>query len=418
MSWNAITIAVKDLQLLLNDKGALAVLFLMPVCFATIIGGASQFGGGPENGTLNGEKELVIDTYFVNEDRGIYGDQVREILLNTGVLSLTVIDSGVEADKQVGEGVMAAAIVVPAEFSEYIEEGNPTRILIISDPTQEITGNIVAGIVNEAISEVVVLGEIKLGIKTVLEETGILEGKSSEFRRAAEAQTLGTIWTRIEKMRRSPLISIKSETLEGIDVDASWNPFTYYAPSFGVMFAFFLVAFMASSLMKEKEQGLFHRILASPVHPGSVVSGKIIAFAIIVFLQISVMFCIGNIAFDMPLGGSGIGLILITLTLAMAATSLGLMIGALSKSSAQAGNVGTLLGFILMVVGGCIFPIFREGGILTIVSYLTPHAHALNAYMMLMADEAGLMQVLPHVFALFGFASIFSFVAVRRLRFI
>ena len=40
----ALAVAWKELQVLFRDRGELAVLFLMPIMFASIIG--SAFGGG------------------------------------------------------------------------------------------------------------------------------------------------------------------------------------------------------------------------------------------------------------------------------------------------------------------------------------------------------------------------------------
>ena len=133
------------------------------------------------------------------------------------------------------------------------------------------------------------------------------------------------------------------------------------------------------------------------------------------FLQILLLFGVGVVFFKMPLGSSPAGLILTTVALAMAATSLGMMIGALAKNSKQAGNLGTLLGFILMVVGGCIFPLFRQGGVISVISYLTPHAHAVNAYMRLMADGMTLSGVYLHILALLGFAVLFFSVSLRQV---
>ena len=415
MFQKAIAVAGKDLRLLLKDKGALAVLFLLPLCFAAIFGSASRFAGGLADGS-DSEGAPAITAYLSNEDNGLYGAQVAEALRGVGVLDLITAANAHEADRLVGEGKAPAAIVIPADFTRRIDLGEPTGVRVIIDPTVELAGNIVGGIVNQAIAEVDILGEIKLGIRAVLDETGILDNAAEAVRRAAEAQTLGVIWTQVQKMRLNPLISVKSETLEGEETEGTWNMFSYYAPAFSVMFAFFLVAFMASSLLQEKEQGLFYRLLSSPVHPGAIIAGKILAYSAVVFLQILLLFGVGGIAFDMPFGNSPVGLLVVTVALAFTATSMGTMIGAVAKNSSQAGNLGTLLGFILMAAGGCIFPFFRQGGIIAVVSYITPHAHAVNAYMRLISDGFTLGQVLPHVLALIGYTAVFSTIAMLRLR--
>ena len=411
----ALAVAGKDLLLLTKDRGALAVLFLLPLCFAAIFGSAAKFAGGLAEGS-DEEGAPGIAAYLVNEDAGSYGAQVAEALKSIRALDITIAEDAALADRYVSEGKAPAAILIPPDFTRRINDGEPTHVRVVVDPTQDMAGGIVSGIVNQAVAEVDILGELRLGIRSVMEETGILENATEEMRQAAEAQTLGVIWTQVREMRLNPLIIVKAKTLEGEETKGTWNAFSYYAPAFSVMFAFFLVAFMASSLLQEKEQGLFDRLLTSPVHPGSIIAGKILAYSVVVILQILLLFTVGGIAFDMPFGGSPGGIIVITIALALAATSLGTMIGAVSKNSNQAGNLGTLLGFILMAVGGCIFPFFRQGGVLAVVSYITPHAHAVNAYMRIMSDGYTLGQVFPHVVALVGYTAVFSVVAMLRLR--
>jgi ABC-2 type transport system permease protein len=71
--------------------------------------------------------------------------------------------------------------------------------------------------------------------------------------------------------------------------------------------------------------------------------------------------------------------------------------------------------------GGCIQvgsrPLFRASGLLGTISRLTPHAHALEGYMRLLAEDAGLMQVLPQVGILLAMAGVFYGVAIWRFKF-
>jgi ABC-type multidrug transport system permease subunit len=77
--------------------------------------------------------------------------------------------------------------------------------------------------------------------------------------------------------------------------------------------------------------------------------------------------------------------------------------------------------FILGGLGGCfpfgLEPLFRQEGVMGIVSRLTPHAHALEGYWLLMNDGAGVVDVLPQIVILAGMAAIFFVIAVWRFRF-
>lgn len=417
MIGNTLAVAWKDLQVLFKDKGALALFFLMPLVLAPIMAAPSVMSQKMESTSPDGEPALVVTAYLVNEDAGTYGAQVAEALTGLDMLDITALDSVAEADRRVASGDEPAAIVIPADFSQKIAANEPTEILVIADPTQEHVAGIVTGIVNQAVVEIGILGEIQYGIRAVLDETGALEGADVELRQAVEAQTLGVIWTQVQQMRQNPLVEVKSEGLEGAESDGYWNPFAMFVPSAAVMFAFFLVAYIANALLLEKEQGSFRRLLAAPMHRGTIIAGKMLAYGIVVFLQVVLLFSVGALLFDMPLGNSPLGLFLTTLAVALAATTMALLVGALAKTSKQAGDVGTILGFVLMAVGGCIVPFYQAEGFIAFVSNLTPHAHAMKAYTGLMLDGYNVVQILPSIVVLLGFAVVFFLIATWRFRF-
>jgi ABC-2 type transport system permease protein len=112
-----------------------------------------------------------------------------------------------------------------------------------------------------------------------------------------------------------------------------------------------------------------------------------------------------------------VGIVVLTLALALTAASLGLMIGSLFGASKTAGNAGTILGFVLMIIGGCIYPTFWEEGMVFYLSQLTPHAHAIDGYIKLMAEGAGVGAVLPNIGIMIGMAAAFFGIAMWRFRF-
>jgi ABC-2 type transport system permease protein len=157
--------------------------------------------------------------------------------------------------------------------------------------------------------------------------------------------------------------------------------------------------------------------MAAPVQRGAIIAGKMIAYMGVVCLQVLVFFTVGNAVFDMPLGDSPLGLALLALALALAATGFGMLVAALARSSRQAENLGMVLGFILAAAGGCIgYPLFRVGGLIGVLSRLTPHAHAIMGFMNLF-DGASVVAILPQVGILAGMGIVFFGIAMWRFKF-
>jgi ABC-2 type transport system permease protein len=407
---SSLAVAWKDLLIVLRDKGTLALYFLMPLLFASLLG--MVFGN-----TGSEQRQVEIMVLLVNQDDGSYGRMLIDGLQDVDVLIIEALNAPSLADERVAGGDAPAALLIPAGFSSKIDSGEPAEVTIIMDPTQQVAANIVAGIANQAMAEIGVLGELRYGIRAVLAQSPDYDRASPELRQAVEAQTLGVLWTQVQQMRHNPVIALESEAVAGAEELQPWNPITYYVPSFTVAFAFFLVGQMATTLLREKEEGTFHRLISSPLPRVAIIGGKMLAYLVVVFLQVIVLFSVGYALFEMPPGESPLGLLLLTLALALASASLGMLLGALCRTSKQAEGAGQVLGFVLLALGGSIFPLFRAEGFMGILSRLTPSAWGIEGYMGLVADNWTLAQTAPNIVALLGFAVVFFAVAVWRFRF-
>jgi len=407
---NSLAVAWKDLLIVLKDKGALAVYFLMPLLFASLLGMA--FGNvGSE------ETKIEITILLVNQDSGSYGRMLADGLKGAEVLLVEELTDAALADQRVADGEATAALVIPADFSAKIDAGEPVKVTVIKDPAQQEAANIVAGVANQAMAEIDLLGELRFGIHAVLAQAPDYDKAPPELVQAIEAQTLGVMWTQVQQMRQNPVISVKREAVAGAEELQPWDPITYYIPGFTVAFAFFLIGQMAMTLLREKEEGTFRRLLSSPMPRASIVGGKMLAYVGVVFLQVIVLFGVGVALFKMSLGESPLALLLLTLALALASASLGMLLGALCRTSKQADRLGQVLGFILLALGGSIFPLFRAEGFMGILSRLTPNAWGIEGFMGLVADNWTLAQTAPNILMLVGFAAVFFGIAVWRFRF-
>jgi ABC-2 type transport system permease protein len=421
---NTWTMARKDLKVLFKDKGQLAVIFALPILLSLIFG--LVFTSLAGSAGPSGEPRMVIKAYVVVEDQGPYGAQVESVLRDIRPLRLIRARTVETADTKVAEGEAAAAIIIPTDFSAKIDSNQPTSVKLIKDPTRQEEARIVAGILNEVLTELSVRAEVEYGIRAVFEKTGALEGASPEVARAAQAQTMGAIWTAVQGIRQSPALAVQRQDLSGEErvIPVSGLVFALYVPMFATMFAFFLVGFMAESILGERLAGSFRRILAAPVHRGTVIAGKMLAFIGVVFLQMLILFGIGSAFFDMPLGDSPLGLLALTLALSLASTGLGMLLGSIAHTRRQAGAIGLVLGFVLFFASGLPPASISRGGyelglegFRLYLSQLTPHVHAYDGYLRLMIEGAGAADVLPNVLVLLGFGIVFFLVGVWRFKY-
>jgi len=414
--YNTLSVAGKEIRIIAADRGTLAILILLPILLGSLFAGLNIMAN-----TSDESPDILLEVNLVNEDPGVFGGEVAKTIGSIKELNVESLDSINEAEQRVIKGEVAAAIIIPADFSENIDAYAPTAIEVIVDPAQPESASIVTGIMNQVVGEVTIWGEIQYGVRTIMEESGLLVEASPEEQRAIEAQNMGVIMTQLNELRRNPAISVISENLEGVKVEGGIGLFlTYLFPAFTVMFIFFIVGGESASLLQEREAGTLRRLLAAPIPRWTIIAGKMLAYGLLVCLQVVILFTIGYVLFDITLGQSPLALITITILVAFVAVSMGMLVAAFAKSAKQADSVGTILAFVLAGIGGAFPlwpPIFRSEGFIGILSKFTPHAHALEGYYSVMAENASFTQILPQLGILLLMGTVFFLIAVWRFKF-
>jgi ABC-2 type transport system permease protein len=414
---NTLTVAGKEIQVLLRERGGLAVLFLLPLLIGSLYGTMQTQMNSDAEGS-----PIFLHVALVNQDDGVFGQELSKALHNISILEIVTPATPAEAERQVAEGNVTAAILIPEDFTAQVDAYESTRLTVILDPADPTRAEIVNGIMQSAVAEVTVWGEVQYGVRTVLLDSGLLDQADPQAQRAAAAQSLGVIMTRINELRNDPLIRVSSENLQGATVEDGLTVyFAYLFPGITVMFVFFIVGMAGESLLREREAGTLRRLIAAPIPKAAVIAGKVLAFTLLVCLQVVVLFGVAHIAFQMPLGSEPLGLVLLTIILGLVASALGMLVASFARSAKQADSVGTILGFVLAGLGGAIaigqFPLTRSDSPMAIVARLTPHSHAIEAFYSLMGEQATLLDILPQLAVLLGMAVLFGAIAVWRFRF-
>jgi linearmycin/streptolysin S transport system permease protein len=416
LSWS---FAWKEIQIIVRDRGALAILFLLPLIIGSLFGGANLASAKSQT-----EAIISLKIGLVNQDGGAFSQVIGKALQDINILKVTSYATVAEAENLVARGKLAAAVFIPADFSQLIDAHMPTQVEVVVDPAQPESASIVAGIMNQVAGEVIIWGEVQFGVREVLRTSGLLEGATQPELRAIEAQSLGAIMTRLNEMRQNPIISVSSEDLQNAKVEGNWAILflANLIPGITVLFIFFGVGATAASLLNERESGTLRRVIASPVPRGALIAGKMLAYMLLACMQVVVLFSVAHFGFGMPLGNSPLGLVLITVAVAFVATALGMLVATFARSADQAGTIGSVLALVIGGVGGSMpmgsaSPVFRLGGLQGILAHLAPHGYAVEAYYRVMAEKASLANVLPLVGVLAAMGIVLFVVASLRLKF-
>ncbi|HLY25634.1 MAG TPA: ABC transporter permease, partial [Aggregatilineales bacterium] len=335
-----LTIALKDVQVTFRDRAQVLIMIAAPLAITLIIAAAfSKFTSTPSN-DLPVERPAIA---VVNQDKGvsIFG---QELNFGTIVTSILVPDSASSAGNgitkvldarvlshddalaQVDQGKLAAAILIPPDFSASLDPTKPkptqTKITFYQDAGSPIQASIAASIVRGVVSNVVA-GDIA----DYVAQSQVAAGKASPLLLAqsqAIAQDVGTA------LQSAPPITLQTTTVSSGSQTATTGPgpLQYFAPAMAVFFLTFSMAGGAASILEEQDGWTLQRLLSSPTSRLTILAGKLFGTYLRGLVQLTIL--ILATALMAPLMGSTDsvwgtnlpGIILVTLAATAAAVGL------------------------------------------------------------------------------------------------
>jgi ABC-2 type transport system permease protein len=411
---NAPSVAFKDLQILLQERGQILLLFLVPIGFILAFSAAFAVGQDLE--------EKVVIVPVVNLDPG--GEMSALLLQNLnddrGLQTEEYDQARVEADLQ--DETIKMALTIPAGFSTDVQAGTQTTLRLMYGPAASSSEVEAVRLVVDGVSS-----DLSLETQLVggLSQMGAMMGDAPSEVQVFTAERIKVqAESQFERSKEAPLVSLSAKWPDQITQGRDdFEPSTFGAAGFAVMFAFLAAQVTASSIFDEKKEGTFRRLLAAPMSRWELLIGKMLPNFFLAMLQMVVimaasMVLLPLIGQEVPsLGNSPLGLILIAILVALCSTSLGVMLAALCRTESQVGGISTLFLWVAGMVGGAFIPTFVLGDFLNVIGKAVPHYWALQAYNDLTIRGLGVVDILPQLAVLAGFTTVFFVIGLLRFKF-
>ncbi len=409
----------KDLKIFFKDRGHVVLIFLQPLMFIILMSYALS-------GVFHSGEDRPIRLLAVNED---LGKQAASVLRQLDEMKSFQVEQTWEgqpitrekAERLIVEGKRSMALIFPSDFSSILEqspasrEPQRTKILVIVDPTtssqfvEPILGTL-QGLLERTTYTAMMPKGIDYLFERLAPQTPAEEQKAFKSR-AEETMSGGLIGS------RQPLVTVERTVPPGMRVQKFPDTFQQNVPGYTIYGIFWIVSLLATSVLQEKREGTFRRLLTAPLGRTVMLTGKLVPYYIINLIQLLLMIGVSSLLFGMNLGNSPLGLVAVSLAAAATSTGLGIMVAALARTEAQVGGLTVLLLLSLSALGGCFIPRFVMPQWLRMVGLITPHAWALDAYQDLLVRGYNFWEVLPKVGVLGAFAVIFFGIGVWRFRF-
>jgi ABC-type transport system involved in cytochrome c biogenesis permease component len=466
-----LAIALKDLRLLLRDPRAAVILLLMPLVLILILGLTlgEAFGRKPDH---------TLRISVVVEDRGLptvpgrrfppkpWSDVFLDDLADTGDIRVERIATRAEAQRLVDRGDRAAVVVLGLDFSDRADHCsfvggdfkrdpiNPLHrygvatdrldVAFLENKTQPVGAAVIRQVVQVSLLRVVIpwmigqafdligtdpfmdrmekhIPELRLAYPFLSKKRlgeGIRNGISAFFG-SYDFHALN--WADLTKDARPEARTENRAAYQppGLGLGRGTARYQILVPAYTVTFAFFLVLTVGWLFVAERRHGTMARLRAAPLARWQILAGKLLPCLLVSLIQGFFLLACGKLVFGMSWGSQPWLLVPVVASTSLAAVGLAMLVAGMARTETQVAVYGTLLVLVLAGVSGSMLPREMMPDDMRRVSYVTPHAWALDAYAQLLNPENPTPDggaVLTACGALVGFGVGFLLLAWWRMR--
>lgn len=410
---------IKEGKILIRDKEALMILFIMPVIFVVIMSLAMR-------DTFKSEEGALLGIAVYNQDQGEVGRKIVEAISALKIVDVyslsdekNVDEEGIKRD--FAEGKYKFVFIIPPDVTANAEDkvsekfegsegegSGKIRVKLLADPTLRSDHiNLVSSAINrilQTVESAVFMKRLKVIFADMGLETTLGSGEGSADDRIFSEVTFSSDG------------SDSGETMPS-SVQQS-------VPAYSLFAMFFLVIPLSGTFIKERMEGSLLRLKSMPVPSWIPIAGKIVPYFIVNQIQIFIIFMVG--IYLMPLiggdrldiGNSPLGIILITFASSIAAIGYGLMVAVFCKTSEQATTFGGVSVIILAAIGGIMVPKFIMPPLMQSVAEFSPLSWGLEAFLDIFVRSGNVTDIFPELTMLLTFGLVCLSIAIVRFRFI
>ncbi|MEY2878592.1 MAG: hypothetical protein RLZZ15_972, partial [Verrucomicrobiota bacterium] len=222
--------------------------------------------------------------------------------------------------------------------------------------------------------------------------------------------------SKIENQKSPDLLAqvVRLETIQVVGAKVK-NPYaTTLVGGWAIQFLLFALSASATSLFKERDAGIFQRLLAAPVTRAHILWAKFLYGVTLGLVQLSVLFVAGSLLFGIDVGHHLVPLFIVCLFAAAACTSFGMLLAAVSSSPEAANGLATFLIMLMSALGGAWFPISIMPLFIQQFSKLTLVYWSMEGFSAVLWAGQSLGQMLPILAVLGGITAVVMSLAVWR----
>ncbi|HVJ57802.1 MAG TPA: ABC transporter permease [Terrimicrobiaceae bacterium] len=185
----------------------------------------------------------------------------------------------------------------------------------------------------------------------------------------------------------------------------------------GVVLTMTMVMITALAVTRERERGTMESLLATPALPLEVMTGKIVPYILVGYVQVTVILLAARILFRVPMVGSLPLLYLCALSFIAATLAVGITISTLVRNQLQAMQMSFFFFLPSLLLSGFMFPFRGMPEWAQVIGQALPLTHFLRVLRGILLKGNGFPDVWPDIWPILAFGLlVMAFGALRYRR--
>jgi ABC-2 type transport system permease protein len=371
-----ITMALKDLKLLLRDRMGFFFVFFFPLMYAIFFG--LIFSG--EGGGMS-----AMDIVLVDEDRTEASRKFGEKLKGSEELEVTEAQRS-DAEAMVRRGKRTAYVILPEGFGasrQKLFQGKRLKIEVGVDPARKAEAGMLQGVITQYAFQIL---QDLFTDREAMKEQAL--GAADTVRKAEDIDpvtrtVLGTflqsLTVFLDTLPESEgggvmpgfnPIEVKIKSIAREKTSGPKSSFDITMPQSFVWVFIGCAAAFGISLVTERTRGTLVRLRSAPITLGHILAGKALACFMMNMSALLVLFAFFHFVFKVRPDSYGL-LLLAFLCSTMAFVGVMMLISVLGKTEASAGGIGWAILLVMAMLGGGMVPLIMLPSWMKTVSHIS-----------------------------------------------
>jgi ABC-2 type transport system permease protein len=287
-----------------------------------------------------------------------------------------------DIEHMINAGDVMMALVIPKDFSHYLEASKPAPLQLIVDGSDANTAIIAMGYVRSVVESY----NVKLLINTF----------------------------NAHGLKSPQTVDARSRIWFNMGLTSTW----FIVPGVIAMIIMIIAALLTSiCVAREWERGTMEQLISTPVKGPELIIGKFIPYFAIGFFDLTVGVLMAKFLFGVPFRGSYFLLIGLSALFLTGALSQGIYISVVARTQLMASQMATLTTMLpTILLSGFIYPIFNMPKAVQAVTYLVPARYYIVVLRELFLKGGSMNSLWDETLFLFIFAFLMFGLAVRRFK--